>query len=50
MAPEVVSGQGYNFKADIWSAGIILYEFVIGRVPFGDDQEDPYEIYQLVAQ
>ena len=48
MSPEVVLGQGYNFKADIWSVGIILYEFIAGAVPFGDDEDDPYQIYKLI--
>ena len=42
MAPEVLSGQGYNHSADLWSLGIILYEFIMGSVPFGDSLEDPY--------
>ena len=30
MAPEIVSGKQYSFEADIWAAGVILYEFLIG--------------------
>jgi cGMP-dependent protein kinase len=26
--------------------GICLYEFLCGMVPFGEDAEDPYEIYE----
>ena len=37
MAPEVISGRGYNFLVDLWSVGVCLYEFMVGRVPFGEE-------------
>ena len=33
-APEVIIGQSYNTKADIWSLGCILYELLIGEYLF----------------
>lgn len=48
MAPELISGKGYNLSADLWSLGIILYEMLCGSVPFGEDDEDPYSIYQKI--
>mmetsp|Transcript_10577 Transcript_10577/g.20378 ORF Transcript_10577/g.20378 Transcript_10577/m.20378 type:complete len:883 (+) Transcript_10577:129-2777(+) len=48
MAPEVITGKGYNKLADLWSLGVILYEFLCGGVPFGEDEEDPYAIYDKV--
>jgi len=45
MAPEIINGKGYSFTVDLWSIGVCLYEFMCGYVPFGDDAEDPYDIY-----
>jgi cGMP-dependent protein kinase len=50
MAPEVIKGLGYSFSADVWSLGVILFEFVCGTVPFGEDLVDPLKIYQVVIE
>lgn len=50
MAPEVILGKGYTLLADYWSLGIMLYEFFCFTVPFGDDIEEPYEVYQKVLE
>jgi len=48
MAPELMQGQGYCEAADIWSLGVLLYELLCGAVPFGNDQEDPLQVYECV--
>ena len=45
MAPEVIMGEGYSFEVDYWSAGVIMYECIIGHLPFVGDKEDPMSIY-----
>lgn len=50
MAPEAITGMGYTFNADLWSVGICFYEFMCGKVPYGDDIEDPFEIYKIIIQ
>ena len=48
MAPEVILGDLYSFEVDFWSIGICLYEFCCGVLPFGENEEDPTNIYMSV--
>ncbi|CAG9321736.1 unnamed protein product [Blepharisma stoltei] len=50
MAPEVIMGNGYNSAVDWWSLGIMIYEFVFGTVPFGENEEDTYKVYERVIE
>jgi serine/threonine protein kinase len=34
MAPEIIKGQLYNEKVDIWSIGVIAFMLLIGKNPF----------------
>lgn len=34
MAPEILSYQKYDAKADLWSVGAVTYEMMVGRPPF----------------
>ncbi|XP_073401346.1 microtubule-associated serine/threonine-protein kinase 3-like [Dendrobates tinctorius] len=37
MAPEVILKKDYGRPVDWWSMGIILYEFLVGSLPFDGD-------------
>ncbi|XP_063929483.1 microtubule-associated serine/threonine-protein kinase 3 isoform X5 [Zophobas morio] len=48
IAPEVILRQGYGKPVDWWSMGIILYEFLVGCVPFFGDT--PEELFAHTVQ
>ena len=50
MAPEITKGEGYSFQVDIWSIAICMYEFFCGKLPFGEEYDDPMDIYQAVSK
>ena len=50
MAPEIIQGKGYSYAADLWSVGICLFEFLCGGVPYAEEAEDPYEIYEEIIK
>lgn len=45
MAPEILKGEDYNIKADIWSIGVVLFEMLFGFCPYEDKN-----IYSLLNQ
>lgn len=48
IAPEVVQGRGYSYMIDYWALGICMFEFQCGFVPFGEDEDDPFQVYKQI--
>ena len=40
MAPEVINGSKYSYKADIWSLGTLLFIILTGEHPFNGRNMD----------
>ncbi len=34
LAPEVIAGEAYRSQSEVWSAGVLLYRLLAGRLPF----------------
>ena len=49
MAPEILKGEKYNYKCDLWSIGIIIYKLYFGKFPYSGVTENAIinEIEQL---
>ena len=34
LSPEMIFGNYYGFEVDLWSLGILMHEFLVGKTPF----------------
>ena len=48
MAPEVINGEENTPALDFWSFGVIVYEFLIGALPFSANS--PLEVFERIKK
>ena len=47
VAPEIILGKEYDYKVDIWAAGVLLYNMVSGKQPFSGSSDE--EIAEMIV-
>ena len=50
ISPEVLIGKGYSFSCDYWSIGILAFEIYYNYYPFGNEANDPMEVYSDILK
>jgi aurora kinase, other len=48
LPPEMVEGQPHDKKVDIWSLGVLAYEFLVGNPPF--EAQGHSETYRRISK
>ncbi|KAI0061398.1 AGC/Akt protein kinase [Artomyces pyxidatus] len=48
LAPEILTGSGYNRTIDWWTLGVLLYEMLSGLPPFYDESTD--KMYEKILR
>ena len=50
MSPETLRGDGYDWKSDVWSMGIMLYEMAALRTPFEEEGLSMYGLFKKITR
>lgn len=49
FAPEIIGSQGYDYSADIWAYGVIVYEIFECNNPFGNVDTDETTVFKAIT-
>lgn len=51
-APEVIQGEPYNTKSDVWTFGVIIFYMLTFKLPFKSEKEvsDPNSLVNLSSK
>jgi serine/threonine protein kinase len=49
VAPEVLNGEGYDNKVDLWSLGVVVYIMLCGFPPFVEDDSGMESVYRKIC-
>jgi len=48
LPPEMIDGKMHDEKVDLWSVGVLCYEFLVGHPPFETQNHD--DTYKLISK
>nr|XP_005489097.1 aurora kinase A [Zonotrichia albicollis] len=48
LPPEMIEGRTHDEKVDIWSLGVLCYEFLVGKPPF--ETKTHHETYRAISR
>jgi len=48
LPPEMIEGRDHDSNVDVWSLGVLMYEFLVGSPPF--EAEEHNETYTRIAK
>ena len=50
LAPEIINGDDYNYKIDIYSFSMVMYEILTGKKPIDEHNMNQYAIMRSVLE
>lgn len=48
LPPEMIEGKTHDEKVDLWSLGVLCYEFLVGKPPFETKSHE--ETYRKISR